>query len=131
MRPLPTRCPFCHGPAPCIDWNEVDFGVGVQQFEFEFECSAHGVFAYDYSSGANALVPIWRDGDPNYLVARGLMSPRGHCNASISAADGGVLFCMRRYLHGGRHENAGTRWSGDSPWELCDAAFEEVLVCLS
>lgn len=125
MTPPPRLCPFCYGPAPCIDWSEVHNGVGVQQFEHEYECDAHGVFAF--TSGGH---PIWRDGDPMFLVMTGQMSPLGHCNASIATADGGRVFCCRKFKHAGRHENAGRRWTGTNPYELCDAAFEEVLAWL-
>ena len=42
----PDECPRCHAVAPCVDWNEVDIGVGVQTFEPQYECPHHGRFAW-------------------------------------------------------------------------------------
>jgi hypothetical protein len=40
------RCPRCLAKSPCVDWNEVDIGVGVQSFEPQFQCPVHGRFAW-------------------------------------------------------------------------------------
>jgi hypothetical protein len=42
----PERCLRCGAESPCVDWNEVDIGVGVQTFEPQFECPMHGRFAF-------------------------------------------------------------------------------------
>lgn len=47
-----TECPKCRAASPCVDWNEVDIGVGVQKFEHEYECPTHGRFAFVHEPGA-------------------------------------------------------------------------------
>ena len=42
----PERCLRCDTVSPCVDWNEVDIGVGIQTFEPQYECPTHGRFAF-------------------------------------------------------------------------------------
>ena len=44
MNPVP--CPKCGKISPCVDWCEVDIGVGVQTFDHEYECTEHGGFSF-------------------------------------------------------------------------------------
>lgn len=125
MTPHPSRCPFCGLPSACVDWQEVDNGVGVQQFEHEYECPAHGAFRFTREG-----VALWRDGDPHELVMQSKMSPRGHCMGVIGAANGDLVFCSCKYGHKGDHQNGARRWRGDDPYELLDRAFAEVLAWL-
>jgi hypothetical protein len=56
----PDRCPKCKAESPCVDWNEVDIGVGVQAFDYRYACPTHGEFSYpnepyDVNSPAKAI----------------------------------------------------------------------------
>ena len=42
----PDLCPKCGAESPCVDWNEVDIGVGVQSFDYRYTCPGHGEFSY-------------------------------------------------------------------------------------
>jgi hypothetical protein len=54
-----TTCPRCGAASPCVDWNEVDIGVGVQTFDHEYECPTHGCFAFAFEH--HQTRPIFRD----------------------------------------------------------------------
>jgi hypothetical protein len=45
-RPSPTQCPVCEALCECKHWQEVDIGVGVQTFDYEYFCETHGYFCY-------------------------------------------------------------------------------------
>lgn len=61
----PEPCPKCGESSECVDWCEVDIGVGLQTFDPEYQCPAHGRFAFKL----DALIgyadrppePIFRD----------------------------------------------------------------------
>jgi hypothetical protein len=60
--PPPDSCPKCGVTAPCVDWNEVDIGVGVQVFEAEYECPKHGCYAYvGTDKPGSPMAPLFRD----------------------------------------------------------------------
>lgn len=40
------HCPLCLAKSPCVDWQEVDIGVGTQTWNPEFQCPTHGLFAW-------------------------------------------------------------------------------------
>lgn len=42
----PEPCPKCGVSSECVDWCEVDTGVGLQTFDPEYRCPTHGVFAF-------------------------------------------------------------------------------------
>lgn len=62
VKPRPAICPNCGGEAPCIDWVEVDIGIGVQVFDETYECSYCGAFALPVRVGRRDVV--WRDALP-------------------------------------------------------------------
>lgn len=41
-----TACPKCGADCELVDWSEADIGVGIQTFDHEYRCPAHGGFAY-------------------------------------------------------------------------------------
>jgi hypothetical protein len=45
-KPSPDHCPRCDLESPCVDWVEVDIGVGVQTGDYQYECPQHGVYAW-------------------------------------------------------------------------------------
>jgi len=67
----PEPCPKCGESSECVDWCEVDIGVGLQTFDPEYRCPAHGVFAFK-SAPLDALTgfadrapePVFRDDEP-------------------------------------------------------------------
>jgi hypothetical protein len=42
----PDKCSKCGAESPCVDWGEVDIGVGVQCFDYRYACPTHGEFGY-------------------------------------------------------------------------------------
>jgi len=55
-----TTCPKCGAPAPCVDYSEVDIGVGVQTFDHEYQCPNCGNFAFRYEPELNRTEAVWR-----------------------------------------------------------------------
>ena len=56
-----TTCPKCAAPSPCIDWNEVDIGVGTQTFDHEYQCPTHGYFAFVWDLTTFESKAVFRD----------------------------------------------------------------------
>src|ERR1700682_3475709 len=54
-----TTCPKCGERSPCVDWNEVDIGVGSQVFYQEYNCPTHGNFAFVFRNYQSH--PVFRD----------------------------------------------------------------------
>lgn len=54
-----ATCPRCNAASPCVDWNEVDIGVGVQTFDHEYQCPTHGDFAFVFEG--HQAHPVFRD----------------------------------------------------------------------
>jgi hypothetical protein len=60
----PTPCPKCGDKSPCVDFCEVDIGVGVQRWNHEYRCPTHGDFAFVQVAGTYRSQPIFRDDEP-------------------------------------------------------------------
>lgn len=56
-----SSCPKCGTDVPCVDYCEVDIGVGVQTWNHEYQCPAHGPFAFTYNETTHRSEPIFRD----------------------------------------------------------------------
>ncbi len=52
MSQPPEECPKCDVPSPCIHYDSVHNGVGLQYFDHMYECQTHGEWApthrYEY-----------------------------------------------------------------------------------
>lgn len=55
------KCPKCDAESPCVDWCEVDIGVGTQTWNHEYECPTHGRFAFIFDEGSTRCRPIFHD----------------------------------------------------------------------
>jgi hypothetical protein len=42
-----SGCPKCGAPSECLHWEEVDIGVGIQEFDHQYGCPWHGVWGFD------------------------------------------------------------------------------------
>lgn len=56
-----TSCPKCGAESECIDWCEIDIGVGVQTFNHKYQCPTHGCFAFVYDVESLSGRTAWRD----------------------------------------------------------------------
>lgn len=62
MKQPGTTCPKCGAESPCVDWCEVDIGVGIQTFNHEYECPTHGRFAFVFEKdNPTRSKPIFQD----------------------------------------------------------------------
>jgi hypothetical protein len=63
--PSGAECPRCDQNSPCVDWCEVDNGVGVQTWDHEYQCPTHGRFTFVFNTATDDLSYggeiVWRD----------------------------------------------------------------------
>jgi len=64
QRPSGAECARCGQNSPCVDWNEVDIGVGIQTFDHEYACPTHGCFAFVWDEEVGKGRIIWRNEGP-------------------------------------------------------------------
>lgn len=57
-KPSSATCPRCGAESECVDWIEVDIGVGIQTGNHEYMCPEHGEFGWSFDGTA-----VFRD-DP-------------------------------------------------------------------
>jgi len=57
-----TECPKCRALSPLFDCQEVDIGVGVQEFNHEYVCPEHGQFGFALVDGRSE--PVFLDDAP-------------------------------------------------------------------
>ena len=61
MKQPGTTCPKCKAASPCVDWCEVNIGVGVQTWDHEYECPTHGCFGFVYDENTHRSAAVFRD----------------------------------------------------------------------
>lgn len=57
----PVSCLKCDALSPCVNWTDVDIGVGIQTFEHQFECPAHGRFAFVYDEKTRTSRAVFQE----------------------------------------------------------------------
>lgn len=55
------KCPICGAECPCVDWCEVDIGVGTQTFDPSWGCPQHGEIALTVDDGLRPARWVFRD----------------------------------------------------------------------